>query len=407
MVDVANMAVDLCTTVSDPCSVFPVEVGTSAVCQSPGKETGTGYKGPETKQTERVKDMSQKKLNNAGSQERKEGTGAKVARTLIHSVDSVVDFLFIVLMVLLILLAVYAKWDSSQVYTAADPIQYLQYKPSPPVMVPFEELQKINPDVMGWLTVYDTNIDYPVVQSREGNDYYLDHNPKREVEASGSVFLDYRNDPYMHDFNTLIYGHHMAQHEMFGDIDLFLDEEFFNTHEYGNLIYNNQNHGLRFVAILQVDAYDNILYRPGLNNDESKLDYIKHIFEKALYIRGVDMNGTENPTVGTNQEPINIKDHLVLLSTCSADITNGRFVLVAERLDRTVSNPFPEEKHRINSGIDTTKLVYTIGKLSLTTWILILIILILIVVILLVYLKKQRIKKTLRKVNETTPSAKE
>ena len=351
--------------------------------------------------------MSQEKLNRAGSQEEKESTGKKAAKYTVRGINSIVDFLFIVLMVLLILLAVYAKWDSSQVYTAADPIQYLQYKPSPPEMVPFEELQEINPDVMGWLTVYDTNIDYPVVQNKEGNDYYLDHNPKGEVEASGSVFLDYRNDPNMHDFNSIIYGHHMAQHEMFGDIDLFLDEEFFNTHEYGNLIYNNQNHGLRFVAILQVDAYDSILYTPGLNNDESKLEYIKHIYENAVYIRGVNITSVDNSTIGTNQEPINIKDHLVLLSTCSADITNGRFVLVAERLDRTVSNPFPEEKHRINTGIDTTKLVYTIGKLSLTTWILILIILILIITILLIYLKNQRIKKVMREEKETPSSAKE
>lgn len=341
--------------------------------------------------------MSQKKLNNTGSLEKKERKGSKAARHLIHGIDSTVDFLFVVLMVLLILLAIYAKWDSSQMYTAADPIQYLQYKPSPPEMVPFEKLQEINPEVMGWLTVYDTNIDYPVVQSRKSNDYYLDHNPKGEVEASGSVFLDYRNDPNMHDFNTLIYGHHMAQHEMFGDIDLFLEEEFFNTHEYGNLIYNNQNHGLRFVAILQVDAYDNVLYQPGLKNDESKLEYIKHIYEKAVYIRGVELNGTESPVVETNQEPINIKDHLMLLSTCSADITNGRFVLVAERLDRTVSNPFPEEKHRISAGIDTTKLVYTIGKLTLTTWTVILIGLIILIATLLLYLRNHRIRKSKEK----------
>ena len=92
-----------------------------------------------------------------------------------HGLNEVYDFLFIILMILLLVFAFYAKWDSQQVYTKADPIQYLQYKPSPPEMVSFEELQEINPDVMGWLTVYDTNIDYPLVQT-DDNNYYLNHN---------------------------------------------------------------------------------------------------------------------------------------------------------------------------------------------------------------------------------------
>lgn len=319
----------------------------------------------------------------------RENSGQKTARRTIKFLSSIVDLIFIAILIVLITFASYAKWDSEQLYTAADPIQYIQYKPSPPDVVSFEELQKINPDVLGWLTVYDTNIDYPVVQSKDDNDYYLNHNPKRDVEGSGSIFLDYRNSPDFTDFNAIIYGHHMAQHKMFGDLDLFLNKDFFNSHEFGNLIYHNENHGLQFVAMLQVDAYDSQLYRPGIKGEETRLKYINHIYETARYIRGVENPSGMAASQNERQAPITPDNRIVLLSTCSADITNGRFILVAKILDHPVENPFPEDSSkRVQPGIDTTKLVLMFGKLSAYTWILILVGIILLILIL--YLLSRR-----------------
>lgn len=328
----------------------------------------------------------------------------RTGKRALSGLHGVVDSVFITIMVLLLIFAVWAKWDTQQVYTAADPVQYLQYKPSPPDMISFEELQDINPDVLGWLTVYDTEIDYPVVQDVTGNEYYLDHNPKREVETSGAVFLDYRNRKDFLDFNTIIYGHHMEGHKLFGDLDRFLDEDFFNDHEYGNLIYDNKNHGLRFVAMLKADAYDSDLYSPGIINATIREEYIDHIYESAVYVRGVDVKSLRTGGIGQRKEPIKSTDRLILLSTCSADITNGRYVLVAKLLDHPVENPFPETEHRIRSGIDTAKIVYTIGKLSLTTWILILIGLIIILIIILLYLKNRRMEKLRRQENANQPN---
>ena len=322
----------------------------------------------------------------------------KVFKSIMHGLNEVYDFLFIILMLLLLILAFYAKWDSQQVYIKADPVQYLQYKPSPPEMVSFEELQKINPDVLGWLTVYDTNIDYPLLQSTNNN-YYLDHNPKKEPEVSGSLYLDYRNDKQFKDFNTIIYGHHMAQSKMFGDLDKFLDEDFWNSHEYGNLIYDAQNHGLQFIAMLQVDAYDWVTYNPAVNGETNRIKYINHLYETAKYVRGIDTETLRNmqkqlekteeddtPVMRTS--PLTPDDHIVLLSTCSADITNGRFILVAKLLDSPVENPFPDEEHTIVEGIDTDKIVYYLGKWSLQTWIIALLLLILLMLIM--YLLSRR-----------------
>lgn len=323
----------------------------------------------------------------------------KTIKAIFKALHQTYDFLFIALMLFLLVFAFYAKWDSQQVYTKADPIQYLQYKPSPPEMVPFEELQKINSDVLGWLTVYDTNIDYPLVQT-DNNNYYLNHNPKKEPEVSGSLYLDYRNDKQFQDFNTIIYGHHMDQHKMFGDLDKFLDKDFWNAHEYGNLIFDSQNHGLQFIAMLQVDAYDWVTYNPAVNGEENRIRYINHLYETAKYVRGIEGEALKNlqkqlkkdkeddaPLLRTS--PITPDDHIVLLSTCSADITNGRFILVAKLLDHPVENPFPDEEHTVVEGIDTDKVIYYIGKWSLQTWIIIFILLILLMLVLYLLSRKR------------------
>lgn len=332
-------------------------------------------------------------------------TAYKVHKALNRTANSTLDLGFIVAMIFLLLAAVYVNWDSMQVYTAADPIQYLQYKPSPPKMMPFEELQEINSDVIGWLTVYDTNIDYPVVKG-EDNDFYLNHGPTKEPEGSGSIYMHYKNNPKFTDFNTILFGHHMTEHKMFGDLDLFLDEDFWNTHEYGNLIYDSQNHGLQFIAMLEVDAYDHVIYRIQDEDEDDRIRYINHIYETAMYVRGISSETLQNmqktikeaeafslPRVRTS--PLTPDDHLILMSTCSADITNGRFILVAKLLDHPVENPFPDERNTSVIGIDSAKITLKIGKLSVWAWIAILLALILLTLllyILSVHLYKKKLE---------------
>lgn len=326
----------------------------------------------------------------------------KFRKLIMGTINQIYDICFITLMLLLLLLAIYARWDSQQVYTRADPVQFIQYKPSPPEMYSFEELQGINPDVLAWLTIYGTNIDYPVVQSTKDNQFYLNRNAMLETESSGSIFLDYRCNPDFKDFNTIIYGHHMEKHKMFGDLDEFLDEKFWNEHEFGNLIYDAQNHGIQFVAMIEASAYDPILYRPHLTGESSRVQYINHIYETAKYVRGVDTKvlhqmqavDGEHAFAETRTSPLTPDDHILIFSTCSTDITNGRYILVAKLLDRPVENPFPDEK-RTGQGIDTTKIMARIGKWSTWTWIWILIgliILVLFIYLLSTYLYKRKLE---------------
>lgn len=300
--------------------------------------------------------------------------GKKAVRFL----DKLTDAIVLVILVLLILVAGYAWYDSNSVHESADKSQFQMYKPTEEDTESYDELVAINPDVMGWLTLYGTEIDYPLVQSKTGNDEYLSLNAKKEVTASGSLFLDYRNAADFTDFNTLIYGHHMAGEVMFGGIDNFLEQEYFDSHEYGNLFYGGKDHGLQIVAVLEVDAYDNTIYNPALSSESSKQSYLSYIMEKATYSRDVNL--------GTS-------DHIVVMSTCSTDMTNGRSLLVGKILDEPVSDPFPEEEKNTGTGIDVYRLTQWLEKLPKWAWILILLIFILLIYLFSRLLGNRRSKK--------------
>lgn len=82
----------------------------------------------------------------------------------------------------------------------------------------FEKLFRINPDVKGWIKIASLGISYPIVQYKN-NDYYLNKDIYRKKNVSGSIFIDYRNNPF-EDTNTIIYGHNMKNDSMFGKLDM-------------------------------------------------------------------------------------------------------------------------------------------------------------------------------------------
>ena len=125
--------------------------------------------------------------------------------SVVRFTDRVIDGLFVVLMLFLLLCSIYIKMDSDSVYQGADPKQWVQYKPDFPEDVEtFDDLQKKNPDVIGWITIYGTNIDYPVLHSKEDNDFYLNHSFDRSSSKAGWVFADFRNKIDSTDKNMII-----------------------------------------------------------------------------------------------------------------------------------------------------------------------------------------------------------
>lgn len=334
------------------------------------------------KSQQSLKDKNQPKLVSHFNQNRSKP---------MRAAHATVDGLFVILMLVLLLCSIYIKMDSDSVYQAADPKQWVQYKPDfPEDVVSFEELQEKNKDVIGWLTIYGTTIDYPLLFYPEDNNYYLDHNALQEPESSGSLFLDYRNNPNFTDFNNIIHGHHMAQHKMFGDLDKFTDEEFFQKHEFGNIYFNERDHSFQIISVILTDGYDANIYRTGFTDEEQKVKFINYVYEKASLIRGVDI---KNKTVEERQRtlltqgvtsPLTPNDTLLIFSTCNMSETNGRYIVIAKLLDYTVENPYAksDEKKTNNERIDVFTLFNRYGALPLWIWIALIVLLVLLTFIL-------------------------
>ncbi len=310
----------------------------------------------------------------------------RIVRTLSRTVDNAV---LLTLLVCLIF-ASYSFWDSHQLSAEATSEKYETYKPvSEEDTKSFEELRAMNPDVLGWITIYDTKIDYPLVQSKIGNSEYLSKNPEREFQSSGSIYLDTKSNPNFTDFNSVIHGHHMDNRRMFGDLELFVEKDFFDKHQYGNLFFNGKNHGLEFFAVLKVDAHTSIIQNPGITDEAEKQAYLDQIRTRATWTRDIG---------------VTTQDHIVMLSTCAMDMTNGRYILCAKIHDSAIANPFPDEEETQNLGdrLDVFKLIDRFQNLTIWQWILLLILLIIIIYLLYRAERHRLLKKRERKQKAAT-----
>lgn len=268
--------------------------------------------------------------------------GLRAADFLIRTADSFLDLCIISFFLGLFVFATYTIWDNQQIYGNADATVYESYKPEAEAddSPTFAELQEINPDVLGWMTIYGTGIDYPLVQGRT-NDDYINTTVDKKFALSGSIFLESQNARDFSDFNTIIYGHHMEQSEMFGDLDKFRDQAFFDTHKYGNLYYGGKNRGLLIFCVMDADAYDSTLYNYSLSTPEDEAAYLNYISGISSYIRNADgVSGASN----VSESGVNPGDHILMLSTCATDATNGRYVVFAKVMGETYANPFPKEE---------------------------------------------------------------
>lgn len=242
----------------------------------------------------------------------------------------------------------------------------------------FETLQHLNKDVCGWISIDGTKVDYPLLQSQD-NVKYLDRNAFGDYTVSGSIFLDYRFNPNFTDFNTIIYGHSMASGAMFGEIQKFADQDFFEKHRYGSIYYNGHERGLEIFGILEVDAYDTEIYRNLSSSDEEHQAYYQYLLSKAKYKRDLSITST---------------DKIVLLSTCFLNITNGRHILLAKITDAPVKSSQNQNNQAVTSryfeqGIPTHWIYFL-------AFLLFLIVLLLLLIVIILLLRRDKKSKKLK-----------
>ena len=268
---------------------------------------------------------------------------AKVGQRAVRIANSLVNLFILTVILLLISFSAYAIWDSNQIHSAASAENYERYKPTvESETASFADLQAINPEVFAWLTVYGTNIDYPLVQG-PNNLKYINTDARGGHALSGAIFIDYRSSQNFSDFSTILYGHHMENQVMFGEIPQFSDPGYFNARRYGALYADGRELGLEFFAFLHADAYDFEIFRVNIREPETRQAYLNLLLEMATHTR---------PDVS-----VTVDDRIVLLSTCSPGSTNGRDILVAKISDTVYSNPFDIEE------MDNFRITPQIGSL--------------------------------------------
>ena len=201
----------------------------------------------------------------------------------------------------------YCLWDSATVaYGALVTPQLLKARPEQdsPTLA---ELQAQNPDVCGWLTLDDTHIDYPVVQGADDLEY-VNKAADGSFALSGAVFLSAANRADFSDAYNLIYGHHMENGAMFGDLTQFSESEYFADHTAGTLYTEGASYELQVFACVLTDAYDPVIYTPS--TDPAAL---------AAYIRAHAVQ-YRDPPEGCR---------IAAFSTCDDSRTNGRVAVFA------------------------------------------------------------------------------
>ncbi len=240
----------------------------------------------------------------------------------------------VLLMVFVLVFFGYGLWSNHRTYTEAEDVynEILTLKPieSADGTVDFSRLKAINPDVCAWVTLDGTKIDYPIVQGKS-NLAYMNRDFYGNYSLAGSIFLDTRNGNDMKDSYSLVYGHHMDNSLMFGDLDLYKDQEFFKTNHSATVMTEKDVMKMQVLAALEIPDSSEEIFNPSLWG--SDLTGLAHYLKNnALYVWDSAMNELLlNPT--TTQA--------VALATCSTGATGTRtvVVLIAPRDDVNPNSP--------------------------------------------------------------------
>lgn len=177
--------------------------------------------------------------------------------------------------------------------------------------IQFDALKAINPDIVGWLKIEGTSIDYPIVQT-DDNETYLEIDFEGKKNASGAIFLDYESEPDFSGRHNILYGHHMKNGSMFKDIIKYKEETFFKEHQDITIYTPEREFHLRPFTVLYTDA-DGERRRTKFDTEEDFDGYVEKMTKKGLFYQKPD-------------EPIGTLWSFV---TCSYELADARTILYA------------------------------------------------------------------------------
>lgn len=204
---------------------------------------------------------------------------------------------------------------------STDPDIPVETTATPTILPEYAALYLQNDDMVGWIEIEGTKLNYPVLQTPDEKDFYLHRDFNKENSKHGAIYVQENCDVWTPSDNVVIYGHNMKDGSMFATLLKYRKQEYWEEHRY---IYFNtllERHTYEIVAVFKTTAtigkgFDYHLFVEA--EDEEEFDaYIDRIKKLSYYDTGVDAE---------------YGDKLITLSTCEYTLTNGRFVVVAKRV---------------------------------------------------------------------------
>ena len=186
----------------------------------------------------------------------------------------------------------------------------------------YAPLYQRNNDTVGWVRIEGTGIDYPVMQTKNTNAYYLHRDFDRNNSPSGTPFMDYQCDSKILSDNTIIYSHNMKNGTMFHDLLKYADKAFYDAHKFIDFdtLYDTGRYEIFAVSRMNERQYNEFKYYEFVNaKDKVGYDaFVEGCIKRSLYDTAIVPNHPEK---------------LLTLSTCSYSSDNERFVVFARKIN--------------------------------------------------------------------------
>ena len=180
-----------------------------------------------------------------------------------------------------------------------------------------DNLFEKNIDYRGWIKIDNTNINYPILQGQD-NEEYLYKDINNEYIVSGSIFMNYLNNGF-DDQNTVLFGHNMKNGTMFANLKKYKEEDFFyNNNDIEIELSNGQYLKYKVFSVYITDINDNYTKTSFEDKDEYK-EFLERIKNKSIYKSDISVN--EN-------------DKIITLSTCSYEFDVARLVVTGKLIDK-------------------------------------------------------------------------
>lgn len=209
--------------------------------------------------------------------------------------------------------------------SAALPTQTPAPSPKPQILEYLKPLYEQNSHLIGWLSIEGTVIDYPVMYSPETHDYYLSHDFEKKPDKKGLLVLQADCDPYTPGANLIIHGHKMKSGEMFGTLAKYENKSYCKKHPVIRFDTLYARGEYEVFAAFYSKVYDvkadvfKYYYFINANTETELMDFIDNVKKLALYDTGMD---------------VRFGDQFITLSTCSYHTKDGRFVVVAKKVNK-------------------------------------------------------------------------